>query len=83
MPSTALHTSGRPDQARKPMTRPCIEGARRLTTTHAQVRIAVVGEGTGDVLRGAPDAGQLDIAFTPTKARTSRVHRSGIAMGQV
>lgn len=41
----------------------------RVNTTHAQVRIAVVGEGTGDVLRGAPDAVQLDIAFTPTKAR--------------
>ena len=33
------------------------------------MRIAVVGAGTGDVLRGAPEAGQLDIAFTPSKAR--------------
>lgn len=33
------------------------------------MRIAVVGAGTGDVLRAAPEAGQLDVAFTPSKAR--------------
>ncbi|KAK9840769.1 hypothetical protein WJX81_003555 [Elliptochloris bilobata] len=33
-----------------------------------QVRIAVVGVGTGGVLRAAPEAARLDIAFTPSKA---------------
>lgn len=52
----------------------------RVNTTHAQVRIAVVGEGTGDVLRGAPDAVQLDIAFTPTKARHVQDALSSLVM---
>ena len=43
------------------------------------MRIAVVGAGTGEVLRSAPDAAQLDIAFTPSKAscRASLLHVEG------
>ena len=80
--STALHTSGKPDQARRLEVHPCIGGPAGLTTPLAQVRIAVVGEGTGDVLRGAPEASQLDIAFTPTKARRRRMHHLGLAVDE-